>query len=75
MIGLIELHALILKHSDTLLPGSTVHIEFKLDSECTLYLLNVNKLSKSLLTNNAKDKMVCPLAQLSKGSNLLIYIL
>ena len=59
---------------NALLPDSAVHIEFKLDSECTLHSLNVNKLSKSILTKNAKDNMVCHLAQLSKGFNLLIYI-
>ena len=51
-----------------------MRIEFKLDSECQLHSLNVNKLSKSILTKNAKDKMLCHLAQLSKGFNLLIYI-
>ena len=75
VIALNELHALILRHSDSLLPNSAaVRIEFKLDSVCTLHSLNVNKLSKSILTKNAKDKMVCNLAQLSKGFNLLIYI-
>ena len=75
VIALNELHALVLKHSDSLLPSSkTVRVEFKLDSVCTLHSLNVNKLSKSILVKNAKDKMVCNLSQLSKGFDLLIYI-
>ena len=74
VIGLTELHALILKHSDNLLPSSNVRIEFKLESECTLHSLNVTKLSKFILTKNAKDKMVCHLAQLSKRFNLQIFI-
>ena len=75
IIALNEVHALILKHSDSLLPSSkTVKVEFKLDSVCTLHSLNVNRLSKSILVKNAKDKMQCNLSQLSKGFDLLIYV-
>ena len=35
IIGLGELHGLISKHSLSLLPESTLRVEFKLDSECT----------------------------------------
>ena len=64
-----------MKHSDSLLPSSkTVRVEFKLDSVCTLHSLNVNKLSKSILVKNAKDKMLCNLSQLSKGFDLLIHV-
>ena len=34
----------------------------------------VNRLSKSILIKNAKDKMVCHLAQLTKGFNIIAYI-
>ena len=74
IVGLDKLHGLISKHSLSLLPESTVRIEFKLDSECNLHSLNVNRLSKSILIKNAKDKMVCHLAQLTKGFNIIVYI-
>ena len=51
-----------------------MRVEFKLDSLCTLFSLNVNRLSKSILVKNAKDKMQMNLSQLSKGFNLLIYV-
>ena len=56
VIGLSELHSLISKHSVSLLPASMVRVDFLLDSECTLHSLNINKLSKSILIKNAKDK-------------------
>ena len=71
IIGLNELHGLISKHSLSLLLESTVRIDFMLDSECTLHSLNVNRLSKSILIKNSKDKMVCHLAQITKGFNLV----
>ena len=37
-------------------------------------LLDVNKLSKSILIKKAKDKMSCHFAQLSKGFNVTIHI-
>ena len=51
-----------------------VRVDFLLDSECTLHSLNINKLSKSILIKNAKDKLTCHLAQLSKGYNVIINI-
>ena len=36
--------------------------------------LNVNKLSKSILIKNAKDKMSCHLAQITKGFNVVAHI-
>ena len=74
VIGLSELHTLISKHSISLLPASMVRVDFLLDSECTLHSLNINKLSKSILIKNAKDKMTCHLAQISKGYNVTIRI-
>ena len=74
VIGLSELHSLILKHSISLLPESMVRVDFKIDSECTLHSLNVNKLSKSILIKNAKDKMICHLAQITKGYNIVAHI-
>ena len=74
VIGLSELHGLISKHSVSLLPESMVRVDFKIDSECTLHSLNVNKLSKSILIKNAKDKMSCHLAQITKGFNVVAHI-
>ena len=51
-----------------------VRVDFLLDSECTLHSLNINKLSKSILIKNAKDKLTCHLAQISKGYNITINI-
>ena len=51
-----------------------VRVDFKIDSECTLHSLNVNKLSKSILIKNAKDKMSCHLTQITKGFNVVAHI-
>merc|ERR1711873_121304 len=53
---------------------SLVQVDFLVDSECTLHSLNINKLSKSILIKNAKDRLTCHLSQLSKGYNILINI-
>ena len=74
VIAVTELHRLILKNSDNLLQATSVRVELKLDSECTLHHLNVTKLTKSFLVKKSKDKMTCHLAQLSKGFNLVLFI-
>ena len=63
VIALNELHNLVSRHSISLLPQSLVRVDFLLDSECTLHSLNINKLSKTILIKNAKDKLTCHLAQ------------
>ena len=52
VIGLSELHSLVSKHSISLLPESMGRVDFKIDSECTLHSLNVNKLSKMKVSCN-----------------------
>ena len=61
-------------HSDNLLPQSGVRIEFKVDSECMLHSLNVERLPKSILVKNSKEKMTIHLSQISKGYNLECFI-
>ena len=73
VIALTKLHGLVPKHSNNLLPATSLRIELKLNSECTLHSLNVTKFSKSIVVKNSKDKMTCHLAQLSKGFNVELF--